>query len=72
MGAFTGGVLSNLNLKDAAAVGIGLNARGLMGLMMSGIGLKSGLIDMNVYAMLVTMCIISTFIAPLGLKKMLG
>ncbi|MBU3968292.1 MAG: cation:proton antiporter [Euryarchaeota archaeon] len=69
LGAFTGGVLANMNMKDALAVGIGLNARGLMGLIISGIGLKYGLIDMNVYAMLVTMCIITTFITPYGLKK---
>ncbi len=60
-----------MNMKDAAAVGIGLNARGLMGLMISGIGLKYGLIDMSVYAMLVTMCIITTFITPYGLKRVL-
>ncbi|MBU4075335.1 MAG: cation:proton antiporter [Euryarchaeota archaeon] len=72
MGAFTGGVLANMNMKDALAVGIGLNARGLMGLMISGIGLKYGLIDMSVYAMLVTMCIITTFITPYGLKRVLS
>ncbi len=72
LGAFAGGVLANLKFKDAAAVGIGLNARGLMGLMISGIGLKYGLIDMSVYAMLVTMCIITTFITPYGLKKTLS
>ncbi|MCX9084064.1 MAG: cation:proton antiporter [Candidatus Methanoperedens sp.] len=72
LGALTGGVLANMKLKDALAVGIGLNARGLMGLMISGIGLKFGLIDMNVYAMLVTMCIITTFITPYGLKKILS
>ncbi len=59
LGAFTGGVLVNMKLKDATAVGIGFNARGLMGLMISGIGLKYGLIYMNIYAMLVTMCIIT-------------
>jgi len=72
LGAFTGGLLANLKLKDAAAVGIGLNARGLMGLIISGIGLKYGLINMNIYAMLITMCIITTFITPYGLKKMLS
>jgi len=72
LGAFTGGVLANMKMKDALAVGIGLNARGLMGLIISGIGLKYGLIDMNVYAMLVTMCIITTFITPYGLKKILN
>lgn len=71
-GAFAGGMLSNMGWKDSAAVGIGLNARGLMGLMMSGIGLKYGLIDMSVYAMLVTMCIITTFITPFGLKRALS
>ena len=72
MGALTGGMLANMKMKDALAVGIGLNARGLMGLMISGIGLEYGLIDMNVYAMLVTMCIITTFITPYGLKKILN
>ncbi len=72
IGAFTGDVLANMNMKDAAAVGIGLNARGLMGLMISGIGLRYGLIDMSVYAMLVTMCIITTFITPFGLKRVLN
>lgn len=71
LGAFTGGVLANMKIKDALAVGIGLNARGLMGLMISGIGLKYGLIDMNIYAMLITMCIITTFITPYGLKRIL-
>lgn len=70
-GAFIGGILANMKLKDAIAVGIGLNARGLMGLVISGIGLKYGLIDMNVYTMLVTMCIITTFITPYGLKRIL-
>ncbi len=72
VGAFTGGVLANMSLKDSAAVGIGLNARGLMGLIISGIGLKYGLIDMNIYAMLITMCIITTFITPFGLKRALS
>ncbi len=71
LGSLTGGMLANMKIKDALAVGIGLNARGLMGLMISGIGLKYGLIDMNVYAMLVTMCIVTTFITPYGLKRIL-
>lgn len=68
-GAIIGGILSNLKLKDAVAVGIGLNARGLMGLVISGIGLRYGLIDMKVYTMLVMMCLITTFITPYGLRK---
>jgi len=30
-------MIANMKLRDAAAVGIGLNARGLMGLLISGI-----------------------------------
>lgn len=71
IGGFIGGVIAGLKLREAAAVGIGLNARGLMGLIISGIGLKYGLIDMRVYTMLVIMCIVTTFITPYGLKKLL-
>jgi Kef-type K+ transport system membrane component KefB len=70
-GAFMGGLLANMKLKDAAAVGVGLNARGLMGLVILEIGLKHRLIEQSVYAMLVAMCIITTFITPYLLKKIL-
>ena len=70
-GAFMGGMLANMKLEDAAAVGVGMNARGLMGLVILEIGLKHGLIDQSVYAMLVAMCIITTFITPYLLKKIL-
>lgn len=71
LGALIGGAIAGLKSREALAVGIGLNARGLMGLIISGIGLKYGLIDMRVYAMLVIMCIFTTFITPYGLKRIL-
>lgn len=40
-----------------------------MGPVISEVGLKYGLIDMNVYTMLVTMSIITTFVTPYGLKR---
>ena len=70
-GALIGGLLANMKLKDAAAVSIGLNARGLMGLVILEIGLKNGLINQSVYAMLVAMCLITTFITPYLLRKIL-
>ena len=70
-GAFIGGLLANMKLRDAAAVGIALNARGLMGLVILEIGYKNGLIEQNVYAMLVIMCLITTFLTPSILKKVL-
>jgi len=70
-GAFLGGLLANLKLRDAAAVGVALNARGLMGLVILEIGYKNGLIEQNVYAMLVVMCLITTFLTPFILQKVL-
>ncbi|HEY9206440.1 MAG TPA: cation:proton antiporter [Candidatus Methanoperedens sp.] len=70
-GALIGGLLANLKLKDAAAVGIGLNARGLMGLVILEIGFKHGLIGQSVYATLVAICLITTFMTPYLLGKML-
>src|SRR3990170_1678981 len=70
-GAFLGGILANLRSKEALAVSLGLNARGLMGLVIAGIGLQYGLIDTGIYTMLVVMCMITTFMTPYGLKKVL-
>jgi len=68
-GAFLGGLLARLKTIDALAVGFALNARGMVGLVIAGIGLKDGLINMSIYAMLVMLCIVTTIIAPIGLKR---
>jgi Kef-type K+ transport system membrane component KefB len=68
-GAFIGGLLAKLKTVDALAVGFALNARGMVGLVIAGIGLKDGLINMSIYAMLVMLCIVTTIIAPIGLKR---
>ncbi len=68
-GAFLGGLLARLKTTDAMAVGFALNARGMVGLVIAGIGLKDGLINMSIYAMLVMLCIVTTIIAPIGLKR---
>lgn len=70
-GAFIGGLLANMKIRDAAAVGIGMNARGLMGLVILEIGLKNGLVSQSVYAMLVAMCLITTFMTPSLLRKII-
>ena len=70
-GAFLGGLLARLKLWDAVAVSFALNARGVVGLVIAGLGLKNGFIDMGIYSMLVVMCIVTTVIAPIGLKRFL-
>ena len=70
-GAFLGGLLARLKPWDAVAVSFALNARGVVGLVIAGLGLKNGFIDMGIYSMLVVMCIVTTVIAPIGLKRFL-
>lgn len=70
-GAFLGGLLARLKPGDAIAVSFVLNARGVVGLVIAGLGLKNGFIDMRIYSMLVVMCIVTTIIAPIGLKRFL-
>jgi len=70
-GAFLGGLLARLKPGDALAVSFVLNARGVVGLVIAGLGLKNGFIDMRIYSMLVVMCIVTTIIAPIGLKRFL-
>jgi Kef-type K+ transport system membrane component KefB len=71
-GAFLGGLLAKLKTAEALAVGFALNARGMVGLVIAGIGLRDGLINMSIYAMLVMLCIVTTIIAPIGLKRFLN
>lgn len=51
------------------AVGFGMISRGEVGLVISGIGLTTGVIDQNVYAALVGVVFLTTFISPILLKS---
>jgi len=51
-------------------VGVGMIPRGEVGLIFAGIGLAHGVIDANFYAALVTMMMVTTFMAPPWLKAL--
>ncbi len=51
-------------------VGVGMIPRGEVGLIFAGIGLAHGVIDANLYAALVTMMMVTTFMAPPWLKAL--
>jgi Kef-type K+ transport system membrane component KefB len=52
--------LTGLNWREASAIGILMNTRGLMGLIVLNIGLDLGVISPQVFAMLVLMALVTT------------
>lgn len=51
-------------------VGVGMIPRGEVGLIFAGIGLANGMIEANLYAALVAMVMVTTFVAPLWLRAL--
>jgi Kef-type K+ transport system membrane component KefB len=54
------------------AVGVGMVPRGEVGLIFAGIGLSSGVIDQSLYAAVIVMVMITTFVTPPWLKALYG
>jgi Kef-type K+ transport system membrane component KefB len=59
-GSFVAGRLTGLTSRDAASVGILMNTRGLMELVVLNIGLDLGVISPTLFAMLVLMAVVTT------------
>jgi len=55
VGGYVGGRFARLNHKVSLALGIGLNARGIMELVIANIAYKAGIINTEVFSMLVIM-----------------
>ena len=68
-GGFIGGSLAGLSKNVSLTLGIGLNARGIMELVIANIAYKNGLISTEVFSILVIMGVLTTLTTPLLLKK---
>jgi Kef-type K+ transport system membrane component KefB len=65
-GAGLGAWLGGMGLREAVAVGFGLNARGAMEIILASVALESGLIDQRVFVALVVMALVtSAFAGPM-------
>lgn len=62
-GAFVGGVLSGNTKKESAILGILMNTRGLVELIVLNIGLGLGVLTPRLFTMLVLMALVTTFMA---------
>lgn len=63
--------VSGLAPRQAACVGMMMNARGLMGLIAANVGLQMGAVPNEVYCMLVVMCTVSTVALSPALRRLM-
>ncbi|SDA96319.1 Kef-type K+ transport system, membrane component KefB [Mesorhizobium qingshengii] len=71
-GAFIGGRLAGMSLKEAIAVGSAMNARGSTEVIVASIGLSMNILSHNLFTMIVTMAVITTLAMPPMLRWALG
>lgn len=63
-GAFLGGELGGLNLRESLALASGMNARGSTEVIVATIGLSMGVLSQTLFTMIVAMAIITTMAMP--------
>ncbi|RIA09185.1 transporter (CPA2 family) [Flavobacteriaceae bacterium MAR_2010_72] len=68
IGGYVGSSLAGLPKKVALVMGIGLNARGIMELVIANIAYKAGLINNEIFSILVIMGVLTTLTTPMMLK----
>ncbi|MEI6682901.1 MAG: cation:proton antiporter [Bacteroidota bacterium] len=68
-GGYIGGRLAGLNRSKSVTLGLGLNARGIMELVIANIALAKGFIDVPVFSILVLMALLTTITTPFLLEK---
>jgi Kef-type K+ transport system membrane component KefB len=71
-GSFVAGRLVGLPARDAAAIGVLMNTRGLMELVVLGVGLDLGIISPALYAMMVVMALVTTIATTPMLRLLRG
>ena len=64
LGAFVGGKLGGLSRAESLALGCGMNARGSTEVIVASIGLSMGVLNQNLFTVIVTMAILTTTAMP--------
>jgi Na+:H+ antiporter len=70
LGGYWGGRMAGLSRDESWTLGIGLNGRGIMELVIANIALAKGFIDETMFTVLVLMAVVTTFVTPILLKKL--
>jgi Kef-type K+ transport system membrane component KefB len=64
LGAYLGGWLAGLPLRERLAVGAGLNARGAVEIVVATVGLSLGILNASSYTVIVLMAMVTSMLAP--------
>jgi Kef-type K+ transport system membrane component KefB/nucleotide-binding universal stress UspA family protein len=64
LGAFVGGKLGGLTRAESLALGCGMNARGSTEVIVATIGLSMGVLNQNLFTLIVTMAVVTTMAMP--------
>jgi Kef-type K+ transport system membrane component KefB len=67
-GGYFGGRLAGFDNAKSITIGLGLNARGIMEIVIANIALQKGFIDISIFSILVLMALLTTVITPFMLK----
>jgi Kef-type K+ transport system membrane component KefB/nucleotide-binding universal stress UspA family protein len=68
VGAFVGGKLGGLSRAESLALGCGMNARGSTEVIVASIGLSMGVLNQNLFTLIVTMAVVTTMAMPTMLR----
>lgn len=68
IGCFFPSLLCGFNRQESLRVGVGMISRGEVGLIVAGVGLASGVINQEVFSIMVIMVLVTTMVTPLLLR----
>lgn len=68
IGCALGAVWGGLRFWEAASLAVAMNARGAMGIVAATIGLGLGILGPQMFSIIVMMAIVTSFLAPIGLR----
>jgi len=71
IGAGGGALVSGMNVKEATVVGLAMNGRGAVELIVASIGLQLGLITDEIFSILVFIAFVTTSMPPISMKLFL-
>ncbi len=72
VGSIVGASISRLSLREGAALGVGLNARGALEIVIATVGLSLGVLNNRSYTVIVLMAMATSMLAPPLLRKVLS
>jgi Kef-type K+ transport system membrane component KefB/nucleotide-binding universal stress UspA family protein len=68
VGCTLGGIWGGLRTWEAISIAVAMNARGAMGLVAASIGLSLGILNQQMFSIIVVVAIATSFVAPVALR----